>query len=198
MQDLRHRDAAGASSTSARSSAAIKEFFGSSPAVPVHGSDQPAGRADAQAPSFRAGPGRPDPRPRVHWRCATSTTRHYGRMCPIETPEGPNIGLISYARDLRPHQRVRLHRGALPHGRSRRRATVTDEVTYMTADEEDNYIVASGQRAARRERLPSSTTAYHRAATATRSSSVDRDRVDYIDVSPAHDGLHRDRHDPVP
>ena len=82
---------------------------------------------------------------------------HYGRICPIETPEGPNIGLIgslaTYARINEygfieaPYRRVdKEHR------------RVTDEIDYMTADEEDCYVIAHGQRAAGRGRTASSTT----------------------------------------
>ena len=64
---------------------------------------------------------------------------HYGRLCPIETPEGPNIGLISSLCHLCPDQRIRIHRNALPEGRKGR---VIDQIDYLTADEEDNIVIA--------------------------------------------------------
>ena len=81
---------------------------------------------------------------------------HYARICPIETPEGPNIGLIgslaTYARINEygfieaPYRKVDKETGR-----------VTDEIVYMTADEEDNYNVASGQRAPQSPIIPSKT-----------------------------------------
>ena len=74
--------------------AAMKEFFGGSQLQPVHGPDQPAGRADPQAPPVGPGPGRPVSRERAGFDVRDVHHSHYGRICPIETPEGPNIGLI--------------------------------------------------------------------------------------------------------
>ena len=65
---------------------------------------------------------------------------HYGRICPIETPEGPNIGLINSLSHLCPRQRIRLHRDAVPHGR--RNGRVTDKIDYLTADQEEATIIA--------------------------------------------------------
>ena len=129
----------------------VLRFFA---ALPVHGPEQPAGRADAQAPYVRASAPaacRVTARPS---RCATYTISHYGRLCPIETPEGPNIGLISYLGDLcalsmtlasskRPYRIIDKENGR-----------VTDEVRYMTADVEGRIHRLPGDRADRRERLP--------------------------------------------
>ena len=78
---------------------------------------------------------------------------HYGRMCPIETPEGPNIGLISY---LATYARINEYGFIEAPYRAVDKETckVTDEITYMTADEEDNYYRRPGRRARGRERLP--------------------------------------------
>ena len=93
---------------------------------------------------------------------------HYGRMCPIETPEGPNIGLISY---LATYARINEYGFIEAPFRKVDKETcrVTDEVEYMTADVEDQYIVASGRRACSMKTAASSTSVSP-AATATRSS----------------------------
>ena len=88
-------------------------------ALAVHGPDEPAGRADPQAPALRPGAARPQSRERAGFEVRDVHPTHYGRICPIETPEGPNIGLISSLVDLRADQRVRVHRDALPQGRQR-------------------------------------------------------------------------------
>ena len=117
------------------------------------------------------------------------------RMCPIETPEGPNIGLISY---LATYARINEYGfieapfRAVDHETCR----VSDDITYMTADVEDQYVVGQAAEPVdengclTRERI----TCRHR----DEIVEVDRDRVDYIDISPAYDGLHRDGDDPVP
>ena len=106
---------------------------------------------------------------------------HYGRMCPIETPEGPNIGLISY---LATYARINEYGfieapfRAVDHATGR----VSDEVTYMTADVEDQFIV--GQAAEPVDEngclVNPRITCRHR----DEIVEVDRDRVDYIDISP--------------
>ena len=106
---------------------------------------------------------------------------HYGRMCPIETPEGPNIGLISYLSTYAsindygfieaPYRRVDKEKGI-----------VTREVEYMTADTEDNYIVAQANEPLDEEGhfINKKVTARHRAEII----EIDASRVDYMDVSP--------------
>jgi DNA-directed RNA polymerase subunit beta len=64
---------------------------------------------------------------------------HYGRICPIETPEGPNIGLINSPRDLQPRQQVWLHRNAVPQGH---RPQGHDDVVYLSAMEEQKHTIA--------------------------------------------------------
>ena len=65
---------------------------------------------------------------------------HYGRICPIETPEGPNIGLINSACIVQPRQQIWLHRNAVPQGH--RRHKVTDDVVYLSAMEEQKNTIA--------------------------------------------------------
>ena len=106
---------------------------------------------------------------------------HYGRMCPIETPEGPNIGLISY---LATYARINEYGFIEAPYREVDKETfhVSDEIFYMTADEEDNYIV--GQAAEPLDEngclINARITARHR----DEIVEVDKERVDYIDVSP--------------
>ncbi len=106
---------------------------------------------------------------------------HYGRLCPIETPEGPNIGLISY---LASYARVNEYGFLIAPFRKVRKPDcfVTDEVEYMTADVEDRYIVAQATEpldengCLKNKRV----TCRHRDETI----EVDRERVDYVDISP--------------
>jgi len=106
---------------------------------------------------------------------------HYGRMCPIETPEGPNIGLISY---LATYARINEYGFIEAPYRAVDKATgkVSNEITYMTADEEDNYIV--GQAAEPVDEngclVNARITGRHR----DEIVDVDREMVDFIDVSP--------------
>ena len=131
--------------------AAIKEFFGSSPLSQFMDQTNP-----------------------LHYS-------HYGRMCPIETPEGPNIGLISY---LATYARINEYGFIEAPFRAVDHATghVSDEVTYMTADVEDQFIV--GQAAEPVDEngclVNPRITCRHR----DEIVEVDRDRVDYIDISP--------------
>jgi DNA-directed RNA polymerase subunit beta len=107
-------------------------------AVAVHGPDQPAGRDHAQAPRFGPGPGRPDARAR-RLRVRDVHVTHYGRVCPIETPEGPNIGLINslalYAR-LNEYGFIETPYRRVVDGK------VTNEIDYLSAIEEGKYIIA--------------------------------------------------------
>ena len=106
---------------------------------------------------------------------------HYGRMCPIETPEGPNIGLISYLATF-----ARINEYGFIEAPYRRvdKATgvVTDEVVYMTADVEDNYIVAQANEPLTED----GHFANHKVAARYREQilEVEQDRIDFMDVSP--------------
>ncbi len=123
--------------------AAIKEFFGSSQLSQFMDQNNPLGELTHKRRLSALGPGGLS-RDRAGFEVRDVHYTHYGRMCPIETPEGPNIGLInslaSYARINEygfveaPYRRVDKSDPENPR--------VTDEVVYMTADEEDNYYVA--------------------------------------------------------
>ena len=123
--------------------AAIKEFFGSSQLSQFMDQNNPLGELTHKRRLSALGPGGLS-RDRAGFEVRDVHYSHYGRMCPIETPEGPNIGLInslaSYARINEygfveaPYRRIDKSEPKNPR--------VTDEVVYMTADEEDNYHVA--------------------------------------------------------
>ena len=106
---------------------------------------------------------------------------HYGRMCPIETPEGPNIGLIgalsTFAR-VNPFGFIETPYRKVVDGR------VTDQIDYLTADEEDRHVIAQANEPLQTRRPRSPTTACWSAARAARSTIVTPDGVDYMDVSP--------------
>ncbi|MCI9464148.1 MAG: DNA-directed RNA polymerase subunit beta [Lachnospiraceae bacterium] len=123
--------------------AAVKEFFGSSQLSQFMDQNNPLGELTHKRRLSALGPGGLS-RDRAGFEVRDVHYTHYGRMCPIETPEGPNIGLInslaSYARINEygfveaPYRKIDKSDPANPR--------VTDEVVYMTADEEDNYHVA--------------------------------------------------------
>ena len=120
--------------------AAIREFFGSSPLSQFMDQNNPLAELTHKRRLSALGPGGLS-RDRAGFEVRDVHYTHYGRMCPIETPEGPNIGLISYLASFArineygfieaPYRRVDKETGV-----------VTDEVVYMTADVEDNYMVA--------------------------------------------------------
>ena len=120
--------------------AAIKEFFGSSQLSQFMDQTNPLAELTHKRRLSALGPGGLT-RERAGFEVRDVHYSHYGRMCPIETPEGPNIGLINsfqrYAKVNKfgfietPYRRVDHETGK-----------VTDEIDYLTADEEDNYVVA--------------------------------------------------------
>lgn len=126
--------------------AAVKEFFGSSQLSQFMDQNNPLSELTHKRRLSALGPGGLS-RDRAGFEVRDVHYTHYGRMCPIETPEGPNIGLINslatYARINEygfieaPYRKVDKSDPSNP--------VVTDEVIYMTADEEDNYIVARGE-----------------------------------------------------
>ena len=128
--------------------AAIKEFFGSSQLSQFMDQNNPLGELTHKRRLSALGPGGLS-RDRAGFEVRDVHYSHYGRMCPIETPEGPNIGLInslaSYARINEygfieaPYRKIDKSDPENPR--------VTDEVVYMTADEEDNYHVAQANEA---------------------------------------------------
>ena len=160
--------------------AAIKEFFGSSPLSQFMDQTNPLAELTHKRRLSALGPGGLS-RERASFDVRDIHYTHYGRMCPIETPEGPNIGLISY---LATYARINEYGFIEAPFRAVDHATghVSDEVTYMTADVEDQFIV--GQAAEPVDEngclVNPRITCRHR----DEIVEVDRDRVDYIDISP--------------
>ena len=120
--------------------AAIREFFGSSPLSQFMDQNNPLAELTHKRRLSALGPGGLS-RDRAGFEVRDVHYTHYGRMCPIETPEGPNIGLISY---LATFARINEYGFIEAPFRKIDKATgvVTDEVVYMTADQEDDYAVA--------------------------------------------------------
>ena len=118
----------------------IREFFGSSPLSQFMDQNNPLAELTHKRRLSALGPGGLS-RDRASFEVRDVHYTHYGRMCPIETPEGPNIGLISY---LATYAKINKYGFVEAPYRKVDKATgtVTDEVIYMTADEEDEYIVA--------------------------------------------------------
>ena len=160
--------------------AAIKEFFGSSPLSQFMDQTNPLAELTHKRRLSALGPGGLS-RERANMEVRDVHYSHYGRMCPIETPEGPNIGLISY---LATYARINEYGFIEAPFRKVDHETcrVTDEIEYMTADVEDQYIV--GQAAEPVDEngglVNQRITCRHR----DEIVEVDRDRVDYIDISP--------------
>ena len=102
-------------STSARSSRRSSEFFGSSPLSQFMDQNNPLAELTHKRRLSALGPGGLS-RDRASFEVRDVHYTHYGRMCPIETPEGPNIGLISYLATYAKINRLRLYRSALPQG----------------------------------------------------------------------------------
>lgn len=161
--------------------AAIKEFFGSSQLSQFMDQTNPLAELTHKRRLSALGPGGLT-RERAGFEVRDVHHSHYGRMCPIETPEGPNIGLINslstYARVNEygfietPYRRVDPETGR-----------VTDEIVYMTADEEDNYIIAQANEPLNEDGTfkEEMVTARYRKEEILR---VPRDRIDFMDVSP--------------
>ncbi len=160
--------------------AAIKEFFGSSPLSQFMDQTNPLAELTHKRRLSALGPGGLS-RERANMEVRDVHYSHYGRMCPIETPEGPNIGLISY---LATYARINEYGFIEAPYRAVDKETgrVATEITYMTADEEDNFIV--GQAAEPVDEngclVNARITGRHR----DEIVDVDREMVDYIDVSP--------------
>ena len=118
--------------------AAIKEFFGSSPLSQFMDQTNPLSELTHKRRLSALGPGGLS-RDRASFEVRDVHYTHYGRMCPIETPEGPNIGLISY---LATFAKINKYGFIETPFRKVENGKVLNEVVYMTADEEDDYIVA--------------------------------------------------------
>ena len=159
---------------------AIKEFFGSSPLSQFMDQNNPLAELTHKRRLSALGPGGLS-RDRAGFEVRDVHYSHYGRMCPIETPEGPNIGLISY---LATFARINQYGFIEAPYRKVDKATgcVTDEVVYMTADMEDNYIVAQANEPLTEDGH------FANAKVAGRFRDqileIEAERVDFMDVSP--------------
>ncbi len=160
--------------------AAIKEFFGSSPLSQFMDQINPLAELTHKRRLSALGPGGLS-RERAGFEVRDVHYTHYGRMCPIETPEGPNIGLISYLATFAkvnkygfieaPYRKVEKGTGR-----------VLDKVEYMTADVEDNYVVAQANEA-----LDDNNVFVRPRVNARfrdKILEIEREAVDYMDVSP--------------
>ena len=160
--------------------AVIKEFFGSSPLSQFMDQNNPLAELTHKRRLSALGPGGLS-RERASFDVRDVHYSHYGRMCPIETPEGPNIGLINY---LATYAQVNEYGFIEAPYRRVDKATgfVTDEVTYMTADVEDDYYVAQATEPTDENGclINSRVTCRHR----NEIISVEREMIDYLDVSP--------------
>ena len=163
--------------------AAVKEFFGSSQLSQFMDQNNPLGELTHKRRLSALGPGGLS-RDRAGFEVRDVHYSHYGRMCPIETPEGPNIGLINslacyaiineYGFIEAPYRKVDKSDPMNP--------VVTDEVVYMTADEEDNYHVAQANTPLDEEGhfINKNVSGRYREET----QDYERNKFDYMDVSP--------------
>lgn len=163
--------------------AAVKEFFGSSQLSQFMDQNNPLGELTNKRRLFALGPGGLS-RDRAGFEVRDVHYSHYGRMCPIETPEGPNIGLVNslatYARINEygfieaPYRKIDKTDPMNP--------IVTEDVVYMTADEEDNYHVAQANTPLDEEGhfLHKNVSGRYREET----QEYERSKFDYMDVSP--------------
>ena len=160
--------------------AAIREFFGSSPLSQFMDQNNPLAELTHKRRLSALGPGGLS-RDRAGFEVRDVHYTHYGRMCPIETPEGPNIGLISY---LACYSRLNEY-GFIeaPYRKvDKETGVVTDEVVYMTADVEDEFVVAQAN-----EPLDEKGHFTNRRVTCRHRDeflTLPPERVDYMDVSP--------------
>lgn len=160
--------------------ASIKEFFGSSQLSQFMDQTNPLGELTHKRRLSALGPGGLT-RDRAGYEVRDVHYSHYGRMCPIETPEGPNIGLINslstyakineYGFIETPYRKVNREEGR-----------VTDEIHYLTADEEDLYVVAQANAPLNEDGTFVNDAVLAR--TKDSNEELDISRVDYMDVSP--------------
>ncbi len=164
--------------------AAVKEFFGSSQLSQFMDQNNPLSELTHKRRLSALGPGGLS-RDRAGFEVRDVHYSHYGRMCPIETPEGPNIGLInslaSYAR-VNEYGFVEAPYRIVDKTTDPSNPRVTDEVVYLTADEEDNYVVAQANEELDAEGhfVRNNVSGRFRDET----SSFEKRRVDLMDVSP--------------
>ncbi len=165
--------------------AAIKEFFGSSQLSQFMDQTNPLSELTHKRRLSALGPGGLT-RERAGMEVRDVHYSHYGRMCPIETPEGPNIGLInslsSYAKVNEFGFIETPYRKVMPvEINGVQKIQVTDEIRYVTADEEDKYVVAqAGSELDENGCLPENVIVRHRGE----NLIVDAEKVDFVDVSP--------------
>ena len=160
--------------------AAIKEFFGGSQLSQFMDQHNPLSELSHKRRLSALGPGGLT-RDRAGYEVRDVHYTHYGRMCPIETPEGPNIGLINnlssfgkineYGFIMSPYRRI-----------DRSNGVVTSDIHYLTADEEDNYIVAQANSPLTDDNQFAGETVMAR--TRGNNIEVESDKVDFMDVSP--------------
>ncbi|GFH41059.1 DNA-directed RNA polymerase subunit beta [Lactococcus insecticola] len=160
--------------------AAIKEFFGSSQLSQFMDQHNPLSELSHKRRLSALGPGGLT-RDRAGYEVRDVHYTHYGRMCPIETPEGPNIGLINnlssfgkineYGFIMSPYRRIDHATGI-----------VSDEIHYLTADEEDNYIVAQANSPLTEDNKFAVDTVMAR--TRGNNIEVEAEKADFMDVSP--------------
>ncbi len=160
--------------------AVIKEFFGSSPLSQFMDQNNPLAELTHKRRLSALGPGGLS-RERASFDVRDVHYTHYGRMCPIETPEGPNIGLINY---LASFAKINEYGFVEAPYRKVDKATgfVTDQVEYMTADVEDDYFIAQAN-----EPLDENGCLANARISCRRRNEiieVDREMIDYLDVSP--------------
>ena len=159
---------------------AIREFFGSSPLSQFMDQNNPLAELTHKRRLSALGPGGLS-RDRASFEVRDVHYTHYGRMCPIETPEGPNIGLISY---LSTYAKINEY-GFIeaPYRKiDKESGVVTDEVVYMTADVEDNYTVAQANEA-----LDENNRFVNKRISGRRRNEIiefNAEEADFMDVSP--------------
>ncbi|OUM99090.1 MAG: DNA-directed RNA polymerase subunit beta [Paenibacillaceae bacterium ZCTH02-B3] len=163
--------------------AAIKEFFGSSQLSQFMDQTNPLAELTHKRRLSALGPGGLT-RERAGMEVRDVHHSHYGRMCPIETPEGPNIGLINslatYAR-VNEYGFIETPYRKVDHATGR----VTDEVVYLTADEEDNYIIAQANaKLTEDNRFAEDMVVVRYNKQPDNILTMPSDRVDFMDVSP--------------
>ncbi|MBQ8146086.1 MAG: DNA-directed RNA polymerase subunit beta [Clostridia bacterium] len=157
---------------------AIREFFGSSPLSQFMDQNNPLAEITHKRRISALGPGGLS-RDRAGFEVRDVHYTHYGRMCPVETPEGPNIGLISY---LSTYAKIDKYGFIEAPYRKIVDGIVTDEVVYLTADEEDGHVIAQAY-----EELDENRRFVKKKIIARERSEIletDSDRAEYMDVSP--------------
>ena len=161
--------------------ASIKEFFGSSQLSQFMDQTNPLAGLTHKRRLSALGPGGLS-RERAGFEVRDVHPSHYGRMCPIETPEGPNIGLIG---NLSTYARINEFGFLTTPYREVKKGVVTDEIVYLTADEEDQFIIAqANEPLTKKGRFKNERVLCRAPKLEEEVSTVDPKLVDYVDVSP--------------